>query len=264
MDDSIEIVVGFMCEVEVLMQVQKDKYKDNPIIPDRLDLVKEEEQVTHHIHLEEELQADIDILKFDPNYVENEEKYKAIKAEILGEGSNDESSPEESSEEEEKEAVHKLLKIQSKEGEEIELINMIIECCSQEHSYSTFYGLVGERRPAKVTVRAWLRAQMARVTTGHMDMTGNTLGNLVATTCKTSTVKAHAPHHLPLAYMNIHIVSLCDMRSSGVVAEGNDMAERARWCGCGSAVVQPQKVMTQSNGCGGMVAEGNDMVERAW
>lgn len=61
------------------------------------------------------------------------------------------------------EAVHKLLKIQLKEGEEvrcivrmmncvsltkmmqIELVNMIIECCSQERSYSTFYGLVGER-----------------------------------------------------------------------------------------------------------------------
>jgi pre-mRNA-splicing factor CWC22 len=27
----------------------------------------------------------------------------------------------------------------------IELINMIIECCSQERSYSTFYGLIGER-----------------------------------------------------------------------------------------------------------------------
>ncbi|KAI6141275.1 armadillo-type protein, partial [Pisolithus tinctorius] len=202
-DDSIEIAVGFMREVgaflaenspkanalvfdrfrdvlnegtishrvqymiEVLMQVRKDKYKDNPIIPDGLDLVKEEEL---------QAQEGLNIFKFDPNYTENEEKYKAIKAEILGEGSDDESGPEESSKEEEQEregildrtgtnlvnlrrmiyltimnalnyeeAVHKLLKIQSKEGEEIELINMIIECCSQERSYSTFYGLVGER-----------------------------------------------------------------------------------------------------------------------
>lgn len=43
------------------------------------------------------------------------------------------------------EAVHKLLKVQLGEGQEIEMINMIIECCSQERSYSTFYGLVGER-----------------------------------------------------------------------------------------------------------------------
>lgn len=46
-----------------------------------------------------------DIFKFDPNYVENEEKYKAIKAEILGEGSDDEESgsEEESSDEDEDE-----------------------------------------------------------------------------------------------------------------------------------------------------------------
>jgi pre-mRNA-splicing factor CWC22 len=33
----------------------------------------------------------IDIFKFDPKYLENEEKYKFIKAEILGEDSGDES-----------------------------------------------------------------------------------------------------------------------------------------------------------------------------
>jgi pre-mRNA-splicing factor CWC22 len=43
------------------------------------------------------------------------------------------------------EAVHKLLKIQLAPGEEIELVNMIIECCSQERSYSKFYGLMGDR-----------------------------------------------------------------------------------------------------------------------
>lgn len=43
------------------------------------------------------------------------------------------------------EAVHKLLKVQLDEGQEIELVNMVIECCSQERSYSKFYGLVSER-----------------------------------------------------------------------------------------------------------------------
>lgn len=92
-DDSIEIAVGFMREVgafltenspkantivferfravlnegsisqrvqymiEVLMQVRKDKFKDNPILPEGLDLVEEEEQITHQIQLEEELQV---------------------------------------------------------------------------------------------------------------------------------------------------------------------------------------------------------------
>jgi len=97
--------------IEVLMQVRKDKYKDNPILPEGLDLVEEDEQITHQIQLEEELQVQeglsefafvashiklgrsfvaVDIFKFDPNYQENEEKYKAIKTEILGD-SDDES-----------------------------------------------------------------------------------------------------------------------------------------------------------------------------
>ncbi|KAF5352025.1 hypothetical protein D9758_009416 [Tetrapyrgos nigripes] len=218
-DDSVEIAVGFMREVgaylsehcqkantsvferfratlnegtishrvqymiEVLMQVRKDKFKDNPILPEGLDLVEEDEQITHQIQLEEELQIQegLNIFKLDPKYLENEEKYKAIKSEILGEDSDEESGSEESSDDESdeegveekegiedktetnlvnlrrtiyltimnalnyEEAVHKLLKVQLKEGQEIELINMVIECSSQERSYSTFYGLIGER-----------------------------------------------------------------------------------------------------------------------
>ena len=41
--------------IEVLMQVRKDKYKDNPILPEGLDLVEEDEQITHQIQLDEEL-----------------------------------------------------------------------------------------------------------------------------------------------------------------------------------------------------------------
>ena len=35
--------------IEVLMQVRKDKYKDNLILPEGLDLVEENEQITHQI-----------------------------------------------------------------------------------------------------------------------------------------------------------------------------------------------------------------------
>lgn len=216
-DDSIEIAVGFTREagaflqenspkanatvferfravlnegnishrvqymIEVLMQVRKDKYKDNPVLSEGLDLVEEEEQITHEIQLEEDLKVEegLNIFKFDPNFLENEEKYKEIKTEILGEGSSEEESGSESDSEDDEavpekegiedrtetnlvnlrriiyltimnalnyeEAVHKLLKVQLKEGEEIELVNMVIECCSQERSYSTFYGLTSER-----------------------------------------------------------------------------------------------------------------------
>jgi pre-mRNA-splicing factor CWC22 len=218
-DDSIEIAVGFTREVgaflaenspkanatvferfravlnegaishrvqymiEVLMQVRKDKYKDNPILAEGLDLVEEDDQITHQIQLEEELQVQegLNIFKFDPKYLENEEKYKSIKVEILGDESDEDESGSEDEEEDEddevveskegiedrtetnlvnlrrviyltimnalnyEEAVHKLLKVQIDEGQEIEMANMIIECCSQERSYSTFYGLIGER-----------------------------------------------------------------------------------------------------------------------
>lgn len=92
-DDSIEVAVAFMREVglflserapkantmvyerfravlhegaiskrcqymiEVLFQVRKDKYKDNPMIPEGLDLVEEEEQITHRISLDDELKV---------------------------------------------------------------------------------------------------------------------------------------------------------------------------------------------------------------
>ena len=44
--------------IEVLMQVRKDKYKDNPILAEGLDLVEEEEQITHEIQPEEDLKVE--------------------------------------------------------------------------------------------------------------------------------------------------------------------------------------------------------------
>jgi pre-mRNA-splicing factor CWC22 len=129
-DDSVEIAVGFMREVgallaqicpkannaiyerfravlhegeidkriqymiEVLFQVRKDKYKDNQPVMQELDLVEEEDQITHNISLDDDdLEGEemLNIFKFDPDYTENEEKYNAIKTEILGEGSDDDS-----------------------------------------------------------------------------------------------------------------------------------------------------------------------------
>ncbi|PQE05436.1 hypothetical protein CJF31_00010905 [Rutstroemia sp. NJR-2017a BVV2] len=70
--------------IEVLFQIRKDKYKDNPAIKEELDLVEEEDQITHRIALDDDI-------------------------------------------------------------DEPELPSMIIECCSQERTYSKFYGLIGER-----------------------------------------------------------------------------------------------------------------------
>ena len=43
------------------------------------------------------------------------------------------------------ECAHKMLKIKFKEGQEIEVCRMILECCSQERTYLRFYGLLGQR-----------------------------------------------------------------------------------------------------------------------
>ncbi|KAI9166690.1 pre-mrna-splicing factor cwc22 [Paramyrothecium foliicola] len=221
-DDSVEIAVGFCREVgqyleemqpsiamvvfdqfrnilheadidkrtqymiEVLFQVRKDKFKDNPAVKEELDLVEEEDQITHTVGLEGEIdvQDGLNIFKFDPEWEEHEEAYKKLKAEILGEGSDyedddDEDDEDESSEEEEdnetkameikdqsnadlvklrrtiyltimssadpEEAVHKLMKINLPAGQEPELPSMIVECCSQEKTYTKFFGLIGER-----------------------------------------------------------------------------------------------------------------------
>ncbi len=52
------------------------------------------------------------------------------------------------------ECAHKLLKIKLKEGQEVELCNMLLECCCQENTYLRFYGLLGERYISHVILRA--------------------------------------------------------------------------------------------------------------
>lgn len=52
-ESGIDKRVQYM--VEVLFQVRKDKYKDNPIVPQGLDLVEEEDAITHKVSLEDEL-----------------------------------------------------------------------------------------------------------------------------------------------------------------------------------------------------------------
>ena len=219
-DDSVEVAVGFTREVgqhleemsgpialavfdqfrnilheadidkrvqymiEVLFQVRKDKYKDNPAIREELDLVEEEDQITHKPGLDDEfnVQDTLNIFKFDTEWAEHEEAYKKLKAEILGEadGSDEDGyETDDSSDDEEavkernmeikdqtntdlvnlrrtiyltikssggfEECCHKLMKINLPADQEPELVSMIIECASQERTYDKFYGLIGER-----------------------------------------------------------------------------------------------------------------------
>lgn len=168
--------------IEVLFQVRKEGYKNNPAIKEELDLVEEEDQHTHRHTLEDDIKTEdgLNIFKFDPEYEEHEAQYQKLKAEILGEeeGSDaeytDASSEDEEDEEERameikdqtnadlvslrrtiyltikssggfEEACHKLMRINLPMGQEKELTSMIVECASQERTYEKFYGMIGER-----------------------------------------------------------------------------------------------------------------------
>ncbi|KAL9126326.1 MAG: hypothetical protein Q9217_004610 [Psora testacea] len=170
--------------IEVLFQIRKDQYKDNPAIPEALDILPEEDLIEHRISLDDELntQDTTNIFRYDPEYEENEAAYTRLKAQILGEeeGSDDEeyetgssSEGEEEAEQREmeikdqtnqdlvnlrrtiyltimssstfEEATHKLMKINLPPEKESELVSMLVEVCCQEKTYSKFHGLIGER-----------------------------------------------------------------------------------------------------------------------
>ncbi|KAI4761134.1 MIF4G-domain-containing protein [Aureobasidium sp. EXF-3400] len=217
-DDSVEIAVGLMREVgqhveefnsqiamavydqfrsilheadidkrtQYMVEVRKDRYKDNPSVKEELDLVEEEDQITHNTGLDDqiEVQDGLNVFKFDADWESNEEAYKKLRAEILGEADGSDEDDEDdsdvsSSEDEDDEAnkqveikdqsntdlvnlrrtiyltimssggfeecTHKLLRINLPPGLEHELPSMIVECCSQERTYNKFFGLIGER-----------------------------------------------------------------------------------------------------------------------
>ncbi|KAH8723898.1 hypothetical protein GQ44DRAFT_709339 [Phaeosphaeriaceae sp. PMI808] len=218
-DDSVEIAVGIMKEVgafldemnpaisnaifdqmrnilheadidkrtqymiEVLFEVRRTKYKEHPTIKEDLDLVEEEDQITHRHTLEDDIKVEdgLNIFKLDAEYEEHEAEYQKIKAEILGEeeGSDDNGYTDASSDDEEdeeqkqldikdqtnadlvnlrrtiyltikssggfEECCHKLMRINLPHGLENELTTMIVECASQERTYEKFYGMIGER-----------------------------------------------------------------------------------------------------------------------
>ncbi|KAM6178349.1 pre-mRNA-splicing factor CWC22 homolog [Rhynchocyon petersi] len=104
-ESEIDKRVQYM--IEVMFAVRKDGFKDHPVILDGLDLVEEDDQFTHMLPLEDDYNPEdvLNVFKMDPNFLENEEKYKAIKKEILDEGDSDSNTDQDagSSDEEEEE-----------------------------------------------------------------------------------------------------------------------------------------------------------------
>lgn len=230
-DDSVEVAVGFIKEcgqelgelsadafnnvferfrgilhegeidkrvqymIENLFAIRKRGFAEFPAKVPELDLVEEEDQITHDLNLDEEelkIEEETDYFKPDPAYETNEQKYDEIRKAILGDddsdddegggggGDDDEEDEEEKARQAEasleagpltitdetdtdlvnlrrtiyltimssldfEECAHKMLKIQFKPNQEIEVCRMILECCSQERTYLRFYGLLGQR-----------------------------------------------------------------------------------------------------------------------
>eukprot|EP01135_Chromosphaera_perkinsii_P011651 Nk52_evm34s2462 gene=Nk52_evmTU34s2462 len=134
-DDSVEVAVGFLKEcgcylqeispqglnavferlrgilhegdidkrvqymIEVMFAIRKNGFKDFQRFSDqKLDLVEEDDQITHLLSLTEEeysAQEELNIFRPDPDYIENQEKYLQIKRELLGGDSSDSDSEDE-------------------------------------------------------------------------------------------------------------------------------------------------------------------------
>ncbi|XP_047267195.1 pre-mRNA-splicing factor CWC22 homolog isoform X2 [Capsicum annuum] len=166
-DDSVEVAVGFVTEcgsmlqdlcprglhgiferfrgilhegeidkrvqflIESLFALRKAKFQGYQAVRPELDLVEQEDQLTHEVSLSDTIDPEIalDIFKPDPNFLENERKYEELKKAILGEESEggedsgaesedeDEDEDEESEEEDEEQ-----MKI--KDETETNLINL--------------------------------------------------------------------------------------------------------------------------------------------
>ena len=115
--------------IEVLFQVRKEKYKDNPPVREELDLVEEEDQITHRTELDEEIDTmdSLNVFKFDPQFEEHENLYLKTKAEILGEGSDDEEDDddeEDSSDDEDNEVKQEEKRIEIHDQSNTNLVNL--------------------------------------------------------------------------------------------------------------------------------------------
>ncbi|KAI8496518.1 pre-mRNA-splicing factor cwc22 [Branchiostoma belcheri] len=143
--------------IEVMFAVRKDNFQNFPSIAEGLDMVDEEDQITHLISLDDELKTEdiLNVFKVDPEFLQNEEKYKLIKKEAK---MQIEDMTETNlvalrrtiyltvqSSLDFEECAHKMMKMDIKPGQEYEFCHMIVDCCSQQRSYEKFFGLLGQR-----------------------------------------------------------------------------------------------------------------------
>lgn len=188
--------------VERLIAMRRKAITNDMVLDPRLDLLNEEDIITHPVSLDDEEEKDLEFdcnnFQYDPDFEENEREYEAIKRDILGaeadspepilptnnvvgENTGDGDSDAKSntvaviSSQDGMENVtdmtkadlvdfrrsvyltinsglsyeewaHKLINLmRNHPGKELDLCQMIIECCSEEKTYLRSYGLLGQR-----------------------------------------------------------------------------------------------------------------------
>ncbi|KAL5708249.1 hypothetical protein ACHQM5_019067 [Ranunculus cassubicifolius] len=165
-DDSVEVAVGFVTECGALLQdlspqglqgiferfrgilhegqidkrvqflieglfaVRRAKFQGHVAVRPELDLVDPEDQLTHEISLDDEVdpETSLDIFKEDPDFLENEKRYEDLMKNILGDdkdrdesssGEEEESGEDDEDSEEEDEEAMKI-----KDETETNLVNL--------------------------------------------------------------------------------------------------------------------------------------------
>lgn len=101
-----------------MFAIRKNKFAEHTGVLPELDLVEEEDQITHQISLDDEItgEENLNIFKYDPFYDKTEEEWNEIKKEILGEENilqlkkpkNELEEEEEQQEEEQGPKIHDL------------------------------------------------------------------------------------------------------------------------------------------------------------
>ncbi|KAI6669533.1 hypothetical protein NL676_004418 [Syzygium grande] len=146
-DDSVEVAVGFVTECGSILQdlspkglhgiferfrgilhEEKLSFRVIPLFAQSWILWSKEDQLTHEISLQEDIDPEItlDIFKPDSQFVENEQRYEELKKTIVGDESEEEEDSEEGSEdgsaEESEEEEDEQMKI--RDETETNLINL--------------------------------------------------------------------------------------------------------------------------------------------
>ncbi|VDO44764.1 unnamed protein product, partial [Haemonchus placei] len=156
--------------IEVVLTIRKDKFKAYPAVLDELDLIDEEDQITHTISLEDAINPENE-LKIRAEIIGDDDDSEDEESEDDGIGSGDDAdgAPTSTTGTTEiidnteqnlvafrrevyltiqssldfQEAAHKLLKMHS--CFQVELCHMLVDCCCQQRTYERFYGLLCER-----------------------------------------------------------------------------------------------------------------------